>query len=86
MAVIPTSQFELCRQRRQLNAALDSGEWESVGALDKALIELVNKAADDPDRNLPELLKELRSVVLLYKDMLQQCDGSLDEVVSRLLK
>ena len=86
MAVIPSSQLELCRQRRHLTSALANGEWQAIAALDRRLVERVNEATDDPDRNLPALLKELRLVVEVYRDMLQQCDVSLDEVVNRLLQ
>ena len=74
MAVIPQSQVALCRQRRHMADALDRLDWEAVKSSDVELINAVDLAADDPQRDLGELLQELKAVVGLYKQVLNQCE------------
>lgn len=86
MVVIPSSQLELSRQCKQVSAALQRRDWASIQRLDTVLVERVASAADDPGRDLPTLLNELRLVVGLYRDLLQHCDNSVREVAEGLLK
>lgn len=86
MVVVPPSQLELCRQRKRMSTALEQRDWAAVKRLDSALVEGVASAAGDPERDLSTLLNEMRLVVALYRNLLQNCDDSAREVVERLLK
>lgn len=76
--LVPFSQLQLCRQRKSLSDALASRDWDSIKRLDQSLIDSVNSAADDPGRDMATLLKELKVVVGLYRDIIQQCDDSVN--------
>ncbi len=86
MAVIPSSQLDLCRQRKLMATALHQHDWSSIKALDSELCQSVAGAADDPSRDLALLLKELRVVVGLYRSILSQCDLSARDLAGQLLK
>jgi hypothetical protein len=73
MSVIPFSQLELSRTRRDLEKALHSGDWQSVGTLDKRLEVVMDAAATDVNRDIGSLLGEMGSLINLYKEMMDVC-------------
>lgn len=73
MSVIPFSQLELSRTRRDLERALQSGDWQSIGSLDKRLDVVMDSAATDTNRDIGSLLGEMSSLLSLYKEMMEVC-------------
>lgn len=78
--LVPFSQLELCRQRKSLGDALQARDWCSIQDLDQRLIESVDAAADDADRDMGSLLKELKVVVALYREILRECGDTVNEI------
>lgn len=74
MTLIPNSQMVLGREKKQLAEALSDRDWHAVKLGDLRMMEAVSDAADDPSKDMATLLKELREVVGLYRDILAQCD------------
>lgn len=83
MVIIPHTQMRLGRERKQLSGALASGNWSAVKQGDARLIEALSHATDDPGKDLSALLKELREVVGLYRDILSECDRHMSALVSK---
>ena len=79
--VIPTSQLKLGRQRKSLRDALSQRDWSSVKALDESLMQSLRQASSDPNRDLASLIKELKVVVGLYRDILSECDDVVKTAV-----
>lgn len=79
--VIPTSQLKLGRQRRSLRDALSQRDWASVKVLDESLMQSLRQASSDPNRDLSSLIKELKVVVTLYRDILNECDDVVKTAV-----
>ena len=82
MSVVPHSQFQLSRQRRQLQTALLQGDWRDIMEREKQLIAGLDEATEDPSRDLDSLLGEMQQVLALYKRMVEQC-GSDAEALAR---
>ncbi len=86
MALIPNSHMTLGRERRSLSRALRDGDWQAIQQGDATLIKALGEATEDPNRDLASLLKEMREVIVLYQDILAQCNhGALslaDQVTS----
>ena len=80
MSVIPFSQLSLSRTRKQLAGALDDDNWESVSSLDKNLIQALNKAAEDPDRDANALINELGHILSVYKELVEGCQQKVGEL------
>ena len=76
MAVVPFSHLQLCRMRRDLSAALQTGDWISVSELDRRLAQALDVAANDSGRDLGVLLEELTQILLLYKQLLEGCQAT----------
>lgn len=73
MPVIPSSQLELSRTRRDLSQAMHKGDWSEVSALDVRLGEVLARASEDDGRDTGALLTELGNLLGLYKDMMKAC-------------
>lgn len=74
MAIIPHTQMVLGRERKQLSGALATGDWSAVKQGDARLMAALSQATDDPGKDMSALLRELREVVGLYRDILDECD------------
>lgn len=83
MAIIPHTQMVLGRERKQLNTALATGDWSAVKRGDTRLMAALSRATDDPGKDMSALLKELREVVGLYRDILNQCDHRVQALAHR---
>ncbi len=73
MAVIPSTQLRLVRERRQFKRLVDEQCWEKLLEQDGDLMVAVSNAALDPDRDLAALLSEMKSVVSDYRSLLDAC-------------
>ena len=69
MALVPHSQWRLVRMRRALESALSEQDWDKVRQFDVSLMQALNEASEDPERDPKTLLLELNAVVHLYKDI-----------------
>ncbi len=69
MALVPHSQLRLARVRKSLESALAAQDWKNLRDLDLALMEALDDASDDPNRDPATLLSELTAIVDLYKDL-----------------
>ncbi|MDN3639848.1 hypothetical protein QWY82_13665 [Simiduia curdlanivorans] len=69
MALIPHSQWRLVRMRKALESALSEQDWDKVRQFDLSLMQALNEASEDPERDAKTLLMELNAVVHLYKDL-----------------
>lgn len=83
MVIIPHTQMVLGRERKQLNSALASGDWKAVKEGDSRLMAALSRATDDPAKDMSALLKELREVVGLYRDILNRCDHGVQALAHR---
>ena len=75
MAVVPYSQVKLVQLRRQIREALDLGDWRRVKVTDRLLGEQLREASRDPGRDPGELLREVRAILNLYRDLVEACRG-----------
>ncbi len=82
MSVIPFSQLELSRTRRDLEKALQSGDWQSVGTLDKQLDGMMDSATNDAERDIGSLLNEMGNLLSLYKQMMDACQEQEQQLKS----
>ncbi|AFU97678.1 hypothetical protein [Simiduia agarivorans] len=69
MAVIPHSQMRLARMRRSLAQALSTQDWDQIKAFDLELMDALDAASEDEQRDSTSLLAELNAIVCLYKDI-----------------
>lgn len=84
MTLIPNTQMILGREKKHLADALSNRDWNAVKQGDARIMAAVSGAADDPSKDMATLLKELREVVGLYRDILAQCDHSVQALTTRL--
>ncbi len=77
MSVIPCSQVELMRIRREVNDALQNRDWYRVKDADLSLGLRLHKAATDPQRNPTALLREVQEIVHLYRQLVDACRGEV---------
>jgi isocitrate/isopropylmalate dehydrogenase len=77
MTIIPHTQMVLGRERKQLGGALANRDWAAVKQGDADLMAALSQATDDPNKDMATLLRELREVVALYRDIINQCDVSV---------
>ncbi|WP_439134326.1 hypothetical protein [Pseudomaricurvus sp.] len=82
MTLIPNTQMVMGREKRQLAEALSGRDWHAVKQGDARMMDAVSQAADDPSKDMATLLKELREVVGLYRDILAQCDISVQALAA----
>lgn len=85
MAVIPETQLQLVRQRRELQRAFDRRDWVRVKAMDTELLNALSIADDDSNKDPATLLNELRQVVGLYRSIVDECGQSLHDLGERFV-
>lgn len=73
MPLIPYSQVELSRVRRDIEKAMSSGDWSSVGQLDSKLDKIMDTATTDSNRDISSLLNEMGQLLNLYKQLMETC-------------
>ncbi len=73
MSVVPLSQLNLCRARKELSSALQQFDWPAIGGLDQNLAAALNSAADDPHCDKLALMSELEKVLTLYRELIEGC-------------
>jgi len=74
MPVIPLSQLELTRARRDMEKAMDAGDWQRVGKLDGSLDRVMDCATGDDDRDIGSLLNEMGNLLQVYKQLMKTCE------------
>jgi hypothetical protein len=73
MSVIPPTQLSLMRKRRQLKTLMESGHWNELLDIEVDLFTEIDTAVNDPQRSSKELLKELASVIRVYRELSDLC-------------
>lgn len=73
MAVIPESQLLLMRKQREFQQLMDACDWQGLVALERELIELLEKAVADPQRSSTDLLKQMGILTGLYRELSTVC-------------
>jgi len=74
MPVIPLSQLELSRARRDMEKAMDAGDWQQVGELDSSLDRVMDCATGDDGRDIGSLLNEMGNLLQVYKQLMKTCE------------
>ena len=82
MPVIPLTQLELSRARRDMQKAMSAGDWQSVGKLDSTLDQVMDSATGDDDRDIGSLLNEMGSLLNIYKQLMKECQDQQSLVSS----
>ena len=78
MSVVPVSQFELVRERKSFERVIEDRSWHELFDQEKKLITAVNRASEDSEKDLASLLTEMRTVVAVYRDLIDRCSMSID--------
>ncbi len=73
MSLIPETQMALMRERKQFEKAFDLRNWSDVCEQEKQLVSAVNEAFTDSEKDLGLLLKEMKTVVAVYRELLDVC-------------
>ena len=74
MSLVPVSQVSLMRKRRELKQLMQEGRWDEVIRLEAELFAEIDAAAQDPARSAKDLLKELGSVIRVYRELSELCN------------
>lgn len=69
MSVLTLSLYALKQERRKLERAYHQHDWDEFSRLDPVLMACIKTASEDPYRNAAGLLKEVKRVVGLYREM-----------------
>lgn len=69
MSLVPHTQWRLARMRKSMSKALQEQDWDKVREFDVELMQALNDASEDTQRDSAALLNELQAVVELYKDL-----------------
>ncbi len=80
MSIVSSVQFELCRQRKALEEALEAKDWPLVQTLDKQVAKLMQQAAEDPQRDPMVLLGELGKILSLYRRLVEHTQSGVAEL------
>jgi len=79
MNLVPVSQLNLVRARREMEKAYQAGDWQGVQDWDQMVALQLNQAFDDPDRDHKMLVSELEKILLLYSQMVRSLPETLAE-------
>jgi hypothetical protein len=71
MTLVPVSQTNLVRARREMEKFFEMGDWQAVRDWDQLLATQLNQAFDDPERDHRMLLGELSKILGLYSEMVR---------------
>mgnify|MGYP000017624461 CR=1 FL=1 len=74
MSVVPSSQFELSRLRRDLSKAVSCGDWAAVAVLDDQLDKALEGATNDKQCDALKVLNEMHRLLTLYKEIMDACE------------
>jgi len=69
MSVHTLSLYALIQERRKLERAYHQQDWDEFARLDPVLMACIKTASEDPHRTASALLKEIKRVVGLYREM-----------------
>lgn len=69
---------------KALIAAVQAGDWEQVGELDRLCRSLVMQAMAEPDRNEAELAGVLRSLSATYQEVIALCQAVQGQLAEEL--
>ncbi len=69
MSVHTLSLHALVQERRKLDRAYHQQNWDEFQRLDPILMACIKTASEDPFRDAAALLKEIKRVVRLYRQM-----------------
>lgn len=78
MSIVPFSQLNLARARREMEKSYKTGDWQAVQDWDQLVALQLSQAFDDPARDHKLLVAELEKVLQLYSQMVR----SLPEVTA----
>jgi hypothetical protein len=72
MNIVPVSQLNLARARREMEKSYNSGDWQAVQGWDQLVAQELNQAFDDPARDHKMLASELEKILSLYSQMMHR--------------
>lgn len=84
MSLIPETQIALMRERKQFEKTCDQRDWSEVCEREKQLIGAVNDAFTDSEKDLGLLLKEMKTVVAAYRELLDVCVTATEDKAAQL--
>lgn len=82
MSVIPESQLLLSRQRKILEDALSIKSWQDIAVIDRELSKALDVATTDSEKNMDVLLKEVKLIVALYRQLVDSCRDEVSNLSS----
>lgn len=82
MSLIPETQMTLMRERKQFERVFGQRNWSSVCEQEKQLVGAVNDAFTDSEKDLGLLLKEMKAVVAVYRELLDVCVTATEHSVA----
>lgn len=71
MNIVPVSQLNLARARREMEKSYSSGDWQAVQDWDQLVALQLSQAFDDPARDHKMLVAELEKILSLYSQMVR---------------
>lgn len=83
MTVIDFNQSSLEIERKRLDKAFKSSDWDSVRKIDSDLIQSLNRAAESPATDKRVLLAELEKIVQCYREGIERSSGLVPMDVSQ---
>jgi hypothetical protein len=72
MNIVPVSQLNLARARREMEKSYNSGDWQAVQDWDQLVALQLSQAFDDPARDHKMLASELEKILTLYSQMVRR--------------
>ena len=72
MNIVPVSQLNLARARREMEKSYNSGDWQAVQSWDQLVAQELNQAFDDPTCDHKILVTELEKILSLYSQMVRR--------------
>lgn len=72
MNIVPVTQLNLIRARREMEKSYISGDWQAVQDWDQVVALQLSQAFDDPARDHKLLAAELEKILSLYSKMVHR--------------
>jgi hypothetical protein len=77
MAMVPYTQMQLLRERKQFEQQVSQQNWDEIALSDARLMSAVTCAAEDSDKDLGLLLAEMKEIVSTYRNLLDSCSEKI---------
>jgi len=77
MAMVPYTQMQLLRERKQFEQLVNQQKWDEIALGDVRLMSAVTCAAEDSEKDLTLLLTEMKEIVSTYRGLLDSCSQKM---------